>query len=140
MPTLSFNLLRRWVESRGYKRKGLFLRNTINNSILTTVSITTTRRIPGIRLYSKQQTQSFTRTFANTTTTNFNMSSYYSQQPAYKRSKSVKSDHEITLNGPLDVVGSVKSGSSINLNGDVIVREKLDAYGSIGLNGNITCE
>lgn len=67
------------------------------------------------------------------------MSSYYSQ-PAYKRSKSVKSEHEITLNGPLDVVGSVKSGSSINLNNDVIVREKLDAYGAIGLNGNITCE
>jgi len=71
------------------------------------------------------------------------MSGYYNTyptQPAYKRSKSVKSDHEVTLNGPVEVAGSVKSGSSINLNGDVIIREKLDAYGAIGLNGSIRCE
>ncbi|RGP78107.1 polymer-forming cytoskeletal domain-containing [Fusarium longipes] len=67
------------------------------------------------------------------------MSSYYTQ-PAYKRSRGVKSDHEITINGPVDVAGSVKSGSSINLNGDVIVREKLDAYGAIALNGSIRCD
>lgn len=80
----------------------------------------------------------------NTPNNNFNMSAYYntaySTQPAYKRSKSVKSDHEVTLNGPVEVAGYVKSGSSINLNGDVIIREKLDAYGSIGLNGSIRCE
>ena len=80
----------------------------------------------------------------NTPNNNFNMSAYYNTayptQPAYKRSKSVKSEHEVTLNGPVEVAGSVKSGSSINLNGDVIIREKLDAYGSIGLNGSIRCE
>ncbi|SPJ81855.1 uncharacterized protein FTOL_09260 [Fusarium torulosum] len=73
------------------------------------------------------------------------MSSYYNtttyaNPPAYKRSRSVKSDHEVNLNGPIEVVGSVKSGSSINLNGDVIVREKVDAYGALGLNGSIRCE
>ncbi|KAM0562144.1 hypothetical protein ACHAPJ_002588 [Fusarium lateritium] len=70
----------------------------------------------------------------------YNTSSSYSGQPAFKRSRSIKSDHEINLNGPVEVVGSVKSGSSINLNGDVIVREKLDAYGGIGLNGSIRCD
>lgn len=138
VPTLSFNLLRKWVETLGYKRTSLFLRNAINNSIFTTVFDTTTQEIPNTNHPYKPPTHHFTTTLRNTTTT-VNMSAYYSQ-PAYKRSKSVKSDHEITLNGPVEVVGSVKSGSSISLNGDVIIREKLDAYGGIGLNGSIRCE
>ncbi|KAH6950809.1 hypothetical protein DER45DRAFT_599364 [Fusarium avenaceum] len=61
-------------------------------------------------------------------------------QSGYKTSKAVQSDHEITLNGPIEVVGSVKCGSGIHLNGDVIVREKVDAYGHLGLNGSIRCD
>ncbi|KAF5546258.1 polymer-forming cytoskeletal domain-containing protein [Fusarium napiforme] len=70
----------------------------------------------------------------------YNTTASYASPPAFKRSRSIKSDHEIDLNGPIEVVGSVKSGSSISLNGDVIVREKVDAYGSLGLNGSIRCD
>ncbi|KAF5027243.1 hypothetical protein F66182_659 [Fusarium sp. NRRL 66182] len=70
----------------------------------------------------------------------YSTTSSYSSQPVFKRSRSIKSDHEIDLNGPIDVAGSVKSGSSINLNGDVIIREKTDAYGGISFNGSIRCD
>ncbi|CZR48814.1 uncharacterized protein FPRO_03865 [Fusarium proliferatum ET1] len=61
-------------------------------------------------------------------------------QSAFRRSKSIKSDYEINVNGPIEVIGSVKSGSSVTLTGDVIVREKVDAFGSLLLSGSIRCD
>lgn len=58
----------------------------------------------------------------------------------YRRSRSIRSERELNLRGPLDIAGSVKSGSSISFNGDFIVREKVDAYGAIDMNGSIRCE
>lgn len=64
----------------------------------------------------------------------------YSQPPTFQRSRSIKSEEQLDLYGPLEIVGSVKSGSSINFDGDFIVRDKIDAYGGIAMNGNISCE
>jgi cytoskeletal protein CcmA (bactofilin family) len=50
-----------------------------------------------------------------------------------RKSKTIKSDGQVTLQGPLDIVGSVKSGSNVTFNGDFNVREKIEAYGSIDI-------
>lgn len=70
----------------------------------------------------------------------YSSASSYDSPPQYKRTRSIKSEQKIDLQGPIEVAGSVKSGSSINLEGDVIVTEKVDAYGGIGMNGSIRCE
>lgn len=57
-----------------------------------------------------------------------------------ERSKSIKSEEELNLRGPLEVNGSVKSGGSINVEGDLVVRDKMDAYGAITINGNVSTE
>ena len=57
-----------------------------------------------------------------------------------RKSKTIKSDGQVALQGPLDVVGSVKSGSNISLEGDFTVREKIEAYGGIDVNGHLTCK
>lgn len=59
--------------------------------------------------------------------------------PGYRRSRSVKSDHQVDLLGPIYVDGSIKSGSGVNLTSDVMVREKLEAYGAIFINGSLNC-
>ncbi|KAK1837846.1 hypothetical protein CCHR01_19530 [Colletotrichum chrysophilum] len=56
------------------------------------------------------------------------------------KSKSIKSEGEITLQGPIEVAGSVKSGGNITFNGDFDVRDKVEAYGGIEVNGNLSCE
>jgi hypothetical protein len=56
-----------------------------------------------------------------------------------RKSKTIKSEGQITLQGPLDIVGSVKSGSNITFNGDFMVKEKIEAYGAIDINGQLTC-
>jgi cytoskeletal protein CcmA (bactofilin family) len=56
----------------------------------------------------------------------------------FRRSRSVKSDSELSLEGPLDVHGSVKSGGSIVFDGDFVIRDKIDAYGAITINGSVT--
>lgn len=58
----------------------------------------------------------------------------------FRRSRSIKSDDPLEIQGPLDIQGSVKSGGSINFNGDFIVKDKIDAYGGITMNGNVSCE
>lgn len=58
----------------------------------------------------------------------------------FQRSRSVKSDGELDLQGPLDIAGSVKSGGSINFEGDFIVRDKIDAYGAININGSVSSQ
>ena len=60
------------------------------------------------------------------------------QSPTYQRSRSIKSDEGLDLQGPLQIDGSVKSGGSINFNGDFTVRDKIDAYGAINMNGTTT--
>lgn len=60
--------------------------------------------------------------------------------PAFKRSKGVKSESELSLKGPLDIHGSVKSGGSIDFDGDFFIRDKIDAYGAITINGNVSAE
>ena len=74
-------------------------------------------------------------------------SSYYtdspdmgSQQTTYQRSKSIKSEEGLDLQGPLEIAGSVKSGGSINFNGDFAVKDKIDAYGAININGSLNSE
>lgn len=66
------------------------------------------------------------------------MSHYSTSQ--FRRTRSIRSDRELDLRGPLDIIGSVKSGSNINFDGDFIVREKIDAYGAIDMNGSVRCE
>lgn len=56
------------------------------------------------------------------------------------KSKPIRSEGEITLQGPLDVVGSVRAGGNIIFNGDFDVRDKVEAYGAIEVNGNLACE
>ncbi|KAJ0325899.1 hypothetical protein Brms1b_000113 [Colletotrichum noveboracense] len=56
------------------------------------------------------------------------------------KSKSIKSEGEITLQGPIEVAGSVKSGGNITFNGDFDVRDKVEAYGGIEVNGNLSCD
>ncbi len=56
-----------------------------------------------------------------------------------RKTKSVKSEDDIVLQGPLDIRGSVKSGRSITLNGDFTIDDKMDAYGAIDISGNVNC-
>lgn len=70
----------------------------------------------------------------------YHSDSSYSRPPTFQRSRSIKSENQLDLHGPLEIVGSVKSGSSINFDGDFIVRDKIDAYGGIAMNGSISCE
>jgi cytoskeletal protein CcmA (bactofilin family) len=60
--------------------------------------------------------------------------------PSFQRSRSIKSEVELTLKGPLEINGSVKSGGSIDFDGDFVVRDKIDAYGAITINGNVSSE
>jgi cytoskeletal protein CcmA (bactofilin family) len=57
----------------------------------------------------------------------------------WKRSRSIKTDDSVDLQGPLEVEGSVKSGGNIGFHGDFVVREKIDAYGAIHINGSLNC-
>ena len=57
-----------------------------------------------------------------------------------RKSKTIRSDGEINLQGPMDIVGSVKSGSNVTFDGDFTVREKIEAYGAIDVNGNLVCK
>ena len=76
-------------------------------------------------------------------------SSYYTTMPyqassssynhSVPKTRSVKSEDAVSLQGPLDVAGSVKSGRSITLNGDFTVEDKIEAYGSIDITGNVNC-
>lgn len=66
--------------------------------------------------------------------------SHYAATPQFRRSRSIRSEHQLDLRGPLDIAGSVKSGSSINFDGDFIVRDKIDAYGAINMSGSVRCE
>lgn len=56
------------------------------------------------------------------------------------KSKSIRSESEIILQGPIQVAGSVRSGGNVTLNGDFDVRDKVEAYGTIEVNGNLVCE
>ena len=56
-----------------------------------------------------------------------------------RKSRSVRSEDAVALQGPLDVTGSVKSGRNITLNGDFTVQDKIEAYGSIDITGNVNC-
>lgn len=51
----------------------------------------------------------------------------------------MRSEGDVSLQGPLDVAGSVKSGRSITLSGDFTIDDKMEAYGSIDIHGNVTC-
>jgi cytoskeletal protein CcmA (bactofilin family) len=76
------------------------------------------------------------------------MSDYYAEsssggylsEPPFKRSSSIRSEGQLDLRGPLEVLGSVKAGRGINFDGDIIVRDKIDAYGNIDVDGNLSCE
>ncbi|KKP02155.1 hypothetical protein THAR02_05741 [Trichoderma harzianum] len=57
-----------------------------------------------------------------------------------KKSKSIKSEEEINIQGPLEVAGSVQSGRGINFQGCISVRGPIDAYGNITTNGEISCQ
>ncbi|KAF6820461.1 hypothetical protein CSOJ01_00717 [Colletotrichum sojae] len=56
------------------------------------------------------------------------------------QSKSIRSEGEITLQGPIQVAGSVRSGGNVTLNGDFDVRDKVEAYGTVDINGNLVCD
>ena len=58
---------------------------------------------------------------------------------AVRKTRSVRSEDAVSLQGPLDIVGSVKSGRSITLNGDFTVEDKIEAYGSIEVMGSVNC-
>ena len=62
-----------------------------------------------------------------------------SGNPSVRKSRSVRSEGDVSLQGPLDVAGSVKSGRSITLSGDFTIDDKMEAYGSIDIHGNVTC-
>lgn len=84
-------------------------------------------------------------TTTNTNTTTSSSSSGFTNSssrptPTFTRSRSIKSEEQLDLHGPLEVAGSVKSGSSINFEGDFIVRDKVDAYGAIAIDGSVSCE
>ncbi|KAH7328564.1 hypothetical protein B0I35DRAFT_417748 [Stachybotrys elegans] len=64
----------------------------------------------------------------------------YLSEPHFKRSASIRSEGQLDLQGPLEIVGSVKSGRGIKFEGDFVIRDKLDAYGSIEINGNLSCD
>lgn len=57
-----------------------------------------------------------------------------------KKSKSIKSEEEISIQGPLEVAGSVQSGRGINFQGCISVRGPIDAYGNITTNGEMSCQ
>lgn len=57
----------------------------------------------------------------------------------FRRSRSIRSEGNLELRGPLDVAGTVK-GRSLTFEGDFIVSDRIEAYGSIDVNGNMTCE
>ncbi|GKT44040.1 uncharacterized protein ColSpa_04221 [Colletotrichum spaethianum] len=59
---------------------------------------------------------------------------------AMTKSKSIRSDGEITLQGPLKIAGSVGAGGNVTFNGDFDVRDKVEAYGAVEVNGNLVCE
>jgi hypothetical protein len=61
-------------------------------------------------------------------------------QPIFQKSKSIKSETELELQGPLEVAGSVKSGGSITFRGDFIIRDKIDAYGTITMDGSVSAK
>ncbi|GJC86465.1 hypothetical protein ColLi_09303 [Colletotrichum liriopes] len=59
---------------------------------------------------------------------------------AVTKSKSIRSEGEITLQGPFKVAGSVVAGGNVTLNGDFDVRDKVEAYGAVEVNGNLVCD
>jgi cytoskeletal protein CcmA (bactofilin family) len=63
-----------------------------------------------------------------------------SSRRTFRRSRSIKSDDPLVIQGPLDIQGSVKSGGSIRFDGDFMVKDKIDAYGAITIDGNVSCE
>lgn len=56
-----------------------------------------------------------------------------------RKTRSVRSEDSISLQGPLDIAGSVKSGRSITLHGDFTVEDKIEAYGAIDITGSVNC-
>ncbi|GJC95168.1 hypothetical protein ColKHC_03994 [Colletotrichum higginsianum] len=57
-----------------------------------------------------------------------------------KKCKSIRSEGEVTLQGPLRIAGSVAAGGNATFNGDFDVRDRVEAYGAIEVNGNLVCE
>ncbi|KAL6692565.1 hypothetical protein J3F84DRAFT_351493 [Trichoderma pleuroticola] len=66
--------------------------------------------------------------------------SAYAASRNVKKSKSIKSEDEINVQGPLEVAGSVQSGRGINFQGSISVRGPIDAYGNITTNGELSCQ
>jgi cytoskeletal protein CcmA (bactofilin family) len=64
----------------------------------------------------------------------------YTTPKNLKRSRSISSDDEINVQGPLEVAGSVQSGRGINFQGNVSVRGAVDAYGNITTRGEMSCQ
>lgn len=56
-----------------------------------------------------------------------------------RKTRSIRSEDAVSLQGPLDVMGSIKSGRNITLKGDFTVEDKIEAYGSIDIAGNVNC-
>ncbi|OAR01048.1 hypothetical protein LLEC1_02903 [Akanthomyces lecanii] len=57
----------------------------------------------------------------------------------YQRSRSIHSEQNLELTGPLDVAGTIKA-RNIVFEGDFIVSDTIDAYGDVEINGNMTAE
>lgn len=57
----------------------------------------------------------------------------------FQRSRSIHSENNLELTGPLDVAGTIRA-RNINFDGDFIVSDTIDAYGNIEINGNMTAE
>lgn len=57
----------------------------------------------------------------------------------FRRSRSIHTDTNLELTGPLDVAGTIKA-RSIHFDGDFIVSDTIDAYGNIDIQGNMTAE
>lgn len=64
----------------------------------------------------------------------------YTARWQLKRTRSIKSEEELQLSGPLDIVGSVTSGRGIGFEGKFAVRGSIDAYGDIKTKGDMVCE
>lgn len=57
----------------------------------------------------------------------------------FRRSRSIHTESNLDLVGPLDVAGSIRA-RSIYFDGDFIVSDTIDAYGNIQIDGNMTAE
>lgn len=65
--------------------------------------------------------------------------SYSMSGNAYPKTKAVRSEAAVTLQGPLEVAGGVRSGGNVALNGDFDIKDRIEAYGAIDINGNVMC-